>query len=149
MGQKVIMKFWWESGLSSASRNYLTTFCRPFVHYACLRLCSAIVHFIRNNFLYFVCYGWSAETSPKHLFGKDEFDVNLWRYQQRTPNTNDTIRHWTNPPMKIFCVRHWSAQTFFAFYTLCIWMLCGKAYAGATKNFFAQLTSTVIFAPLS
>jgi len=21
-------------------------FCRPFVHYACLRLCSAIVHFI-------------------------------------------------------------------------------------------------------
>jgi len=28
--------FWWESGLSSASRNHLTTFCTPFVHYACL-----------------------------------------------------------------------------------------------------------------
>jgi len=28
-----------------------------FVHYACLRLCSAIVHFIQNNCLYFVCYG--------------------------------------------------------------------------------------------
>jgi len=40
MGQKVIIRFWWES----ASRNHLTTFCIPFVHYACLRLCSAIVH---------------------------------------------------------------------------------------------------------
>jgi len=37
MGQKVIIRFWWESGLSSASRNNLTTFCRPFVHYACLK----------------------------------------------------------------------------------------------------------------
>jgi len=36
MGQKVIIKFWWESGLSCASRNHLITFCRPFVHYACL-----------------------------------------------------------------------------------------------------------------
>jgi len=26
MGQKVIIRFWWESGLSSASRNHLTTF---------------------------------------------------------------------------------------------------------------------------
>jgi len=25
----------WESGLSSASRNHLAAFCRPFVHYAC------------------------------------------------------------------------------------------------------------------
>jgi len=31
MGQKVIITLWWESGLSSVSRNYLTTFCRPFV----------------------------------------------------------------------------------------------------------------------
>jgi len=31
MGQKVTIRFWWESGLSSASRNHLTTFCRPFV----------------------------------------------------------------------------------------------------------------------
>jgi len=38
MGQKVIIKFWWESGLSSASRNHLNTFCRPFVHYACLKI---------------------------------------------------------------------------------------------------------------
>jgi len=42
MGQKVIIRFWWESGLSSASRNHLTTFCRPFVNYACLRLCPTI-----------------------------------------------------------------------------------------------------------
>jgi len=48
MGQKAIIRFWWEYGLSSASRNYLTTFRRPFVHHACLRLCSAVVHFIRN-----------------------------------------------------------------------------------------------------
>jgi len=47
-------------GLSSASKNHLITFCRPFVHYACSKSCSAIVHFIRNNCLYFVCYGWSA-----------------------------------------------------------------------------------------
>jgi len=40
MGQTVIIRFWWESGLSSASRNHLTTFCRPFVHYAYWRLCS-------------------------------------------------------------------------------------------------------------
>jgi len=55
MGQKVIIRFWWESGLASASRNHLTTFCRPFFHYACLRLCSAIVHFIGNTCLCFVC----------------------------------------------------------------------------------------------
>jgi len=33
----------------------------------------------------------------------------------------------------------WSAQKFFAFYILYIWMLYGKAYVGATKNFFALL----------
>jgi len=36
MGQKVIIRCWWESGLSSAFRNHLNTFCRRFVHYACL-----------------------------------------------------------------------------------------------------------------
>jgi len=36
MGQNVIIRFWWESGWSSASRNHLTNFCRPFVLYACL-----------------------------------------------------------------------------------------------------------------
>jgi len=36
MGQNVIISSWWESGLSSASRNHHTTFCRPFGHYACL-----------------------------------------------------------------------------------------------------------------
>jgi len=35
MGQKVTIRFWWDSGLSSASRNHLTTFCSPFDHYAC------------------------------------------------------------------------------------------------------------------
>jgi len=32
MGQKVIITFSLESGLSFVSRNNLTTFCRPFVH---------------------------------------------------------------------------------------------------------------------
>ena len=41
------------------------------------------------------------------------------------------------------------AQMFFCILHLCIWMLCGKVYVGATKNFFALLTFTEIFAPLS
>ena len=39
-----MIMFWCEFGLSYAARNHLTTFCRPSIHYACLRLCSAIVH---------------------------------------------------------------------------------------------------------
>ena len=54
-------RFWWESGLSSASRNHLTTFCRSFFHYTCSRLCSVILHFIRSNCLSFVCCGWAAQ----------------------------------------------------------------------------------------
>jgi len=34
MGQNIIIRFWWESGSSSASGNHLTTFCKRFVHYA-------------------------------------------------------------------------------------------------------------------
>jgi len=62
MGQKAITRFWWESGLSSASRNHLTTFCRPFVHYTCLRLCSTIVHFVWNNLSLF-CLLWLSNAS--------------------------------------------------------------------------------------
>jgi len=36
-------------------------------------------------------------------------------------------------------------KRFFAFYTLCIRMLHGKAYVGATKNFCALLTFVEIF----
>jgi len=36
-------------------KKHLTTFCKPSIHYKCLRLCSATVDFIRNNCLYFVC----------------------------------------------------------------------------------------------
>ena len=61
IGQKVIVRIWWEIELSPASRKHLTTFCRPFTHYAHLRLCSTIVNCIQNNCLYFVCYGWSAQ----------------------------------------------------------------------------------------
>ena len=34
MGQRVIILFWRESGLSSLSRNHLTNFCWSFVYYA-------------------------------------------------------------------------------------------------------------------
>jgi len=30
--KKVIIRFWWESGLSSPSRNHLTTFCSAACH---------------------------------------------------------------------------------------------------------------------
>jgi len=60
MGKKVITRFRWESGLSSASRKHLPIFCRSFVHCTWVRLCPAIVQFIQNNCLYFVWYGWSA-----------------------------------------------------------------------------------------
>jgi len=40
-------------------------------------------------------------------------------------------------------------KRFLAFCTLYIWMLYGKAYVGATKNFCALPTFTEIFAPLS
>jgi len=103
-----VIRFWWESGLSFASRNHFTHFCKPFVHYACLRLCSEIVQFILKNCVYFVWYGWSAQTTPKRRFGKHKYDVILRRHRQCTPNTNDTTRTPLNetPSMKIFCVRH-------------------------------------------
>jgi len=52
MGQQVIIRFWCESGLSSTSRNHLAAFCKPLVHYACLRLCSAIVLYRKQLFLF-------------------------------------------------------------------------------------------------
>jgi len=67
---------WWRHqraplfSLASGSPNPLpTTFCRPFVHYACLRSCSATVHFIQNHCLYIVCQGrkqgwWVGLTPP-------------------------------------------------------------------------------------
>jgi len=57
-GKAIIIDFGGNLGFRiQKSRNHLTAFCRPFVHYACLRLCSEIVHLIRNNCLYFVPYG--------------------------------------------------------------------------------------------
>jgi len=70
MDQKVIIRFWGNLDYCLHPETNSPLFCRPFAHYACLRLCSAIVHFIQNNCRYFVCYGWSAQTSPKRWFGK-------------------------------------------------------------------------------
>jgi len=64
MDQKVIIRFRWDSALSSASRSHLTTFCRPFVNHAQWRtqkifmgvfqsakifLCTKIESMIRKN----------------------------------------------------------------------------------------------------
>jgi len=43
---------------------------------------------------------------------KHEYDVKLWRHKKRTPNTNDHHNPLNDPPMKIFCVRHWSSLSF-------------------------------------
>ena len=66
MGQKAIIRCWWESGLSSTSRNHLTTFGRPFVHYASSRFCFGIVHFIRNNCFLF-CLLWLSSASAGRI----------------------------------------------------------------------------------
>jgi len=39
-----LIVFWWEFGLSSASRNHLTTFCRPSVHYACFMFRDCLLY---------------------------------------------------------------------------------------------------------
>jgi len=107
--------FWWEFGLSSASRNHISTFSRPSIHYACLRLCSAIVHFIRINCLYFVCSGWSAQaltalatltisvawyccTSTKTAFFNIEAFRNLITPQQRKRKTKSLLDFHRVPP---------------------------------------------------
>jgi len=42
----------------------------------------------------------------KTLVWKQDYDVKVWRHNQRTPNTNlPYATEWTLP-MKIFCVRH-------------------------------------------
>jgi len=45
MGQKsnTVNRFWWESGLSSASKNHLTTFCWTFVHYAYFKIVFRVI----------------------------------------------------------------------------------------------------------
>jgi len=59
-------RFCWESGLSSTSRNHLTTFCRPFVHYACLKIA------FRDNSLYpkqfsLFCLLWLISASADRI----------------------------------------------------------------------------------
>ena len=68
MRQKVIITLWWEARLSSASRNHLTTFCRSFAYYACLRLCSAVVHFIRNETIVCNLSAMADQRKPRRKF---------------------------------------------------------------------------------
>ena len=91
------MGIWIIICIQKPCHHFLQTF-RPL---RMLRLCSAIVHFILNNCLYFVCYGWSAQTLPKRWFGNYEYDVILWRHKQRTPNTvqmTPYVCHWMKSP---------------------------------------------------
>jgi len=120
MAQKAIIRFWWESGLSSASRNHLTTFCRPSVHYACLRLCSAIFLFIGNNCLCFLCFGWAAHaltalatlpisvawqnccTSTKTAYVKIEAFRHLITSQQGRMKTKSLLNFYTHQKSKVY-----------------------------------------------
>jgi len=76
MDQKEIITFWWESGLSPVSKNHLTTFCKPPVDYVFSCLCYVIVHFIRNNCLYFVRSA-RALTAVLSLLGISSLDWNF------------------------------------------------------------------------
>jgi len=55
-----------------------------------------------------ICILWQ-ETSPKRWFG----NKNMTSYCDVTNSAHQiqmiTICHWLNPPMKIFCVRHWDS----------------------------------------
>jgi len=72
-------------------RNHLTTFCRPFNS------------LYPKQLSYFVCYGWSAQTSPKRWFEKREYDVTNNAHQTQMP---PCATEWMELPVKIFCVRH-------------------------------------------
>jgi len=61
MGQKVIIRFWWESELSSTSRNHLTTLCRSFIHYAYFKIVFRYSTLYPKQLPFFVCYGWSEQ----------------------------------------------------------------------------------------
>ena len=76
----------------------------------------------------------------KTLVWKHGHDVKLWRHKQRTPNTNDhymTLNQ--NPPMKIFCVRHWYNATYPETITLrkcpALDMFCINLCGPGTKKF--------------
>jgi len=66
MGQKVIVRFWWESGLSSASRNHLTTFCRLFVHDAYFKIVFRDSSFYPKQLSLF-CLLWLISASADRI----------------------------------------------------------------------------------
>jgi len=66
MHQKVIIKVWWESGLSSAPRNHLTTSFQTFRPLnACLSLCSAVVHL--SGTIVIFCLLWLSSASADRI----------------------------------------------------------------------------------
>jgi len=134
MGQKVIIRFWWESGLSSASKNHLTTFCRPFVHYACLRLCSAVVHFIGNNCFCFVCYGWAAQVLTVLATLPISSGV-----QRSSDAQGDCL---TGCPLPNSSIEQWSIEVVIATgYTIhCLWCHNMTSYSRLQTNVLAKLT---------
>jgi len=55
MGQKVIIMFWWEFGLSFASRNKPHHFLQTLHPLRMFQIVFRDSSLIRNNSLYFVC----------------------------------------------------------------------------------------------
>ena len=93
MGQKVIIRFWWESGLLSASRNQLTTFCRPFAHYACLRLCTAIIHLSKT--IAFILSAMADQRKLRQNFGLGNMNTT----SIKTSQTMDIKYKWHHAPL--------------------------------------------------
>ena len=52
---------------------------------------------------------WHITNFAKTLVWKQEYDVQLWRHKERTPNANDQHMPLNEPPHEtIFCVRQWT-----------------------------------------
>jgi len=111
MGQKVIIRF---SGLSSASRKHLTTFCKPLVHYAFLRFVFRVVHYTPNNYrLHSACAdGIRYITNffsmieqlhePKVAIVNIEAFRNLIMFQQRKRKTKSLLDFYTQQKSESF-----------------------------------------------
>jgi len=99
----VLVGIWIIVCIQKPSHEFLQAF-RPL---RMIKIAFLNYHFIQNNCRYFACYGWSVQTSTKRCHGKHEYGIKLWRLKQRTPNVNDTIRHWMKLP------HQWHTQKIF------------------------------------
>jgi len=98
MGQKSIVRFWWVSGLSSVSWYHLTTLCRPFTHYACLRLCFAIVHIIQTNCIVFILSALADQRNFRQNVHLENMNITSQtthaKYEWHHTTLNETTGPW-------------------------------------------------------